>query len=399
MQNPTKKIVQQILKSVTFSVTLTVSLMLLAGTSANAQCTELVPGLLEPIGTVLTDQGNLLVAESGDNTPGSGRVSIVDPSGNRRTLLAGLPSAPADVGDPSGPTGMMMRGRKLYLAIGVGDVGIAGPRPGTTLENPNGPSSPIFSSVLLLQFSASTENSTTGFTLTPADEESLADGQEVVLSNGGGDRLRIQSVVDFPNFIPFPLDDVPDNIQVSNPFSLAAIDHSLYVTDGGRNLVWQTDLKTGAFSELVNFPDIPNPLFPTLGGPFLQPVPTGIAVAGGKLLVTLLRGAPFPTGTSTVEEIDPSTGSDTVLIDNLTSAIDVVPQMKKGHVRYFVLEFSSEGPFFSGPGTVLRFDDPAGPPVVIADCLTTPTSMTRDIRTGTLYISEVTGSVATIPLR
>ncbi len=153
-----------------------------AGTPAKAQCTEVLSGLREPIGSLLTDQGNLLISESGDATPGSGRISIVDPSGNRRTLLDGLPSAPADVGDPSGPTGIIMRGRNLYVLMGTGDVGIMGPRPGTTLENPNGPSSPIFSSVLVMQFSAETENWTTGFTLTPDDEQALADGEVVTLS-------------------------------------------------------------------------------------------------------------------------------------------------------------------------------------------------------------------------
>ncbi len=173
----------------------------------------------------------------------------------------------------------------------------------------------------------------------------------------------------------------------------------LYVTDGGRNHVWQVDPSTRAFSPLVAFPDIPNPLFPTLGGPFLQAVPTGIAVAGDQLLVTLLRGAPFPTGTSTVEQIDPATGSDTTFINNLTTAIDIIPVRKQGAAKYFVLEHSSAGPFFAGAGEVLRFDDPAGPPVVLADCLTLPSSMTFDKSTGTLYVTEVDGSLVAIPFR
>ncbi len=292
-----------------------------------------------------------------------------------------------------------MRGRNLYVLMGVGDVGIMGPRPGTTLENPNGPSSPIFSSVLVMYFSAETENATNGFTLTPDDEQALADGEVVTLSNGGRDRIRIQLLVDFPNFIPFPLPDVPDNIQVSNPFGLVALRGMLYATDGGRNHVWQVDLATKAFSPLVAFPNIPNPLFPDLGGPFLEAVPTGIAVSGGQLLVTLLRGAPFPTGTSTVEQIDPATGGDTTLIDNLTTAIGIIPITKQGATQYFVLEASSAGPFFAGNGDFLLFEDPAGPPVVLADCLTLPSSMTLNRNTGTLYVTEVDGSLLTVPFR
>jgi hypothetical protein len=45
----------------------------------------------------------------------------------------------------------------------------------------------------------------------------------------------------------------------------------------------------------------------------------------------------------------------------------------------------------------LRFDDPAGPPTVIADCLTVPSSMTLDKKTGTLYVTQVDGSLISIP--
>jgi hypothetical protein len=120
--------------------------------SAKAQCPPnvLTSGLRTPLGITQSNQNNLVVSKSG--TSGvlhSGRISIVEPDGTRHTLLDGLPSAPNDIGDPSGPAGVFMRGRTLYVAIGVGD---------TTLPNqfPNpSPSSPIFSSVLAIHFSAS----------------------------------------------------------------------------------------------------------------------------------------------------------------------------------------------------------------------------------------------------
>jgi hypothetical protein len=64
---------------------------------------------------------------------------------------------------------------------------------------------------------------------------------------------------------------------------------------------------------------------------------------------------------------------------------------------YLVLQYASAGPFFQGSGLVLRFDDPAGPPSVIASCLTRPTSMTLNEKTGTLYVTEEAGHVVTIP--
>lgn len=371
----------------------------LAAASAHAQCTEITSGLRQPIGMALSSKGNLFVAESGSADLQSGRITIVDPSGNQRTLIDHMPSAPSDVGDPSGPTGIIMRGRKLYLAIGVGDVGIAGPRPGTTLENPNGPSSPIFSSILQIHVSDFVEKNTAGFNLTSDDQQALADGEVVTLSNGGRDKITLSLVTDFPNFIPFPLPDVPDNIQVANPFGLVVSGGFFYVTDGGRNLLWQVNPATGSQAEFVAFPDIPNPLFPNLGGPFLQAVPTGVAGFNGQVLVTLLRGAPFPTGSSTVELIDPQSGTDTQFIANLTTAIGILPLRPKGGPGFLVLEHSSFGPFFAGPGEVLRFDDPANPPVVLADCLSFPTSMVWNMKTGILYVSQLEGSVVTIPFQ
>ena len=207
----------QLIPSIVSALLLAAIAFLLGAARTQAQCTQILSGLREPIGSGLTDQGNLLISESGTGEAHTGRLLIVDPDGNLRTLLDGLPSAPADVGDPSGPTGFVMRGRILYLLIGTGDVGIMGPRPGTTLENPNGPSSPIFSSILAIHISPFVERNTMGFTLAPEEEQALADGQVVTLSNGGPDKITIQVVVDFPNFIPFPLPDVPDNIQVSKP--------------------------------------------------------------------------------------------------------------------------------------------------------------------------------------
>jgi len=64
----------------------------LAAIEARAQCPPIVSGLREPLGVALTNQGNLLVSETGTIPPDSGRISIVEPNGQRRTLLQGLPS-------------------------------------------------------------------------------------------------------------------------------------------------------------------------------------------------------------------------------------------------------------------------------------------------------------------
>jgi hypothetical protein len=387
-------------KSIGFSFVLTALAVLVAAARASAQCTELISGLELPLGTALTNRGNLLVSESGTGAADTGRISIIDRSGNRRTLLAGLPSAINDVGEASGPAGLFMRGRTLYVAMGTGDAGRPGPFPGTTIPNPAGVSSPIFSSILAIHFSARVERVTSGFTLTTADEQALADGQIVTLLNARAQRITIQMAANFPDYVPFPLPFFEDNVQLSNPFHLLGMDDQLYVTDGGRNLVWDVNVPTRSFSELVAFPPIPNPAFPEVGGPFLDAVPSGIAGFGDQLLVTLFRGFPFPPEVSTVELVNPETGSASVFISGLRSAIDALPIRQRGDTDFLVLQHNSGEvllPPFTGPGLLLRFTTPLAQPTLIADCLTRPTSMTLDRKRGTLYISEFGGRVVTIP--
>ncbi|MDQ3254339.1 MAG: ScyD/ScyE family protein [Acidobacteriota bacterium] len=401
------------LASVRLSLTLVAATVLLAGAQANAQVicpvTELTSGLRLPLGITQSNQNNLLVSETGTTALHSGRISIVDLDGNRRTLLDGLPSGINDVNEPSGPAGLFLRGRTLYVAIGVGDVALIGrnsmgqPIPGTAVPNPNGPSSPIFSSILAVHFSANVEKRTGGFTLSFADQQALAAGERVRLSNGGGDKITIELVANFPDFTPNPLPFFPPNVRVSNPFDLVAVGNQLYVTDGGMNLIWQVDISTGAFSTLATFPPIPNPLFGTIGGPVVEAVPTGIADSDGQLLVTLFLGFPFPPNVSVVEQVDPQTGDHAPLITGLKTAIDVLPIKEGGDTDYLVLQHTSGvgPPFvppFLRPGLLLHFETPDGPPTVIANCLNRPTSMTLDEKTGTLYVTEFAGRLVAIPV-
>ena len=391
---------QQIITSISRFITLLVALLFLTG-SVSAQCPEpptdtFATSLRAPLSSALTNQGNILISETGTTTLRSGRISILDQLGNRRTLLDGIPSAINDVNEPAGPAGIFMRGRTLYVAIGTGDAGRPGPAQGTTMVNPNPVSSPIFSSVLGIQFSANTEDTTSGFTLTPADDQSLANGETVVLSDTAGGTLRIRLIVDFPNYVSNPLPTFAQNIQLSNPYGLVAVDDALYVTDGGRNRVWQVDLLTGSFSTLVTFAPIANPFFGIAGGPFLDAVPTGITALNNKLLVTLFRGVPFPPGASTVQEIDIASATQSVLIGNRKTAIDVIPLDEDGDVDYLVLQHASAGLFFASPGLVLRFEDPAASPTTVKGCLVRPTSMTLNKKTGTLYITEYGGRVVAI---
>ena len=348
--------------------------------------TTIASGLVAPMGVTQSNLGNLIVAETGTATARTGRLSIVGKDGTRRTLLWGLPTGVADVGDPSGPSGVFMQGRTLYVAIMVGDVGLAGGAPGAVLPNPT-PSSPIFSSVLAVRFSANVERTVTnGYELTLADQYALASGERLTFGRGA-DAVTIELVADFENYIPSFHPTVPNNVRISNPFGVVAVDDQLFVTDGGRNLVWQVDIPTGAISILATFPAIANPIFP-FGGPFIEAVPTGITYAAEHLLVTLFRGFPFLAGTSVVERIDPETGAHAPLLTGFKTAIAVAPQ----GADYLVLHHTSGGPGpfpTAGPGGLLRVT-PGSAPSVIADCLSRPTSMAVDGKTGLVYVNELT---------
>jgi hypothetical protein len=384
-------------KSFTFVAVLTSTLILFATSSASAQCpVSVVAGGLEgPIGITESNQGRFFVSETGPAVVNSGRISIVDTSGGRRTLLSGLPSGlSGSIGEFSGPTGVFMRGRTLYVLIGEGNSTLPGPFPGAELPNPN-PASPLFSSILAVHISAHTEEITTGFTLTAEQQQALAAGEKVTLSNGAGDKIQIELVVNFPNFVDNPNLPPPFVIH-SNPFDLVVVGNQAFVTDGGQNLVYEVNIATGAFSDLATFPPIPNPL--PFGPPVVEAVPTGITYFHGQLLVTLFRGFPFPVGSSVVEQVNPSTGAHSVLISGLSTAIDVLPITSKGDTDYLVLEFSTDM-LGGGPGSLLRFETPTSTPTVLAGCLVTPTSMTLDEKTNTLYITELaTGRVVSVPI-
>src|SRR6185369_13026628 len=221
--------------------------------SASAQAgttSVLTAGLNTPTRISVSPQGNLLVAEAG-NGPNTGRISIIDPAtGSRRTLVDGLPSgfAPPE-GDASGPSGLEMRGRTLYVVIGAGDGTMNGPVPGTELPNPN-PSSPFLSSVLSIRLSALAEDTTQGFTIAAADQGSLGFKK---LSDGAGNELVIELVTNFRNFSEEPIPGFPTTVRASNPFGIALRGNTLYVVDASQNLVWEVDSDTGATRRFVTF--------------------------------------------------------------------------------------------------------------------------------------------------
>jgi hypothetical protein len=375
----------------------------LAGGAVDAaDCTTLAAGFRAPIGSVITNQGNLVVSETGTaNVPNSGRISIVSPDGSRRTLLDGLPQGTnAAGGDASGPNAISMRGRTLYVAIGQGDTVIPGPVPGTAQPNPN-VSSPIFSSVLAIHLSAAAEKTAQGFVLSAQDQFTLAGGGRVMLSNAGSDKVSIELVANFPDYLSEPLPAYAGNVRNSNPFDMIAVDDSMFVTNGGLNRLHKVDLASGAYADLTLFDRIPN-LPGAAGPPSVEAVPTGIAYDNGMVLVSLLSGGPFLPGVSRVKAVDPVTGDQADFLTGLRTAIDVLPVHEGDDTDYLVLEnnFAPAPPFPPTGASIRRFEMPGGSSAVVSGCtMHRPTSMSIDRKTGTVYVTELLlGTVVTVPL-
>lgn len=240
------------------------------------------------------------------------------------------------------------------------------------------------------------EATTTGVTLTLADHQALKSGQTLIRSDTRGQRMVIQLIADFPDYAPEPRPNFADNVRHSHPYGIAADDDFLYVVDAGFNKVRKLDLVSGVEQTLTSFPPTPNP---QAGPPFIENVPTSIHWNGDQLLVTLLSGAPFIPGLSQVRQVDPVTGANTALIHGLRAAVDVIPlSSDDAPAGFLTLEFDLNFPA-PGPGRLQFFSTPDASPVVLANCLTTSSSMLFDRKSDRVVITELaTGRLVTLQL-
>lgn len=372
--------------------------LVLASVNAGAQSATtsvFATGLRAPTKIIVTPKGNLLVAESG-NGSNTGRVSIIDRNGNRRTLVDGLPSGFAPpANEPSGPSGLALRGRTLYVVIGAGDGTIRGPVPATEMPNPN-PSSPFLSSVFSIRLSPQAEETTEGFTLTFADQIALQNRGFLDLTDAVGNDISVEVVVNFPNFTSEPRPNFAGNVRASNPFGVEVKGSKLYVVDASQNSVTEVDSKTGETRTLVRFGPKPNPAFP-LGPPVIDVVPDSIRLVGKSLLVPFLTGFPFPPGAAEVRKIRLANNSNEPFIAGLTSAIDVLA-IEGASNQFFTLEFSTNQ-LMGAPGRLSLFRQTDAAPVVLVNNLTSPTSLARDPVSGNLFVTEIfTGRVIRVQI-
>ena len=405
---------------------LSLAVLALAASGLEAQGI-LASGTKTPVKITRTAGGNFMLAESGTGA-NDGRVRLLSIWGDRYNLLSGLPSGMTPEGTALGPTAVADAHGTIYIVIGEGDIKGESSTP-QQVPNPNGPSSPIFSSVIEARFTPVPDGIRTGFVLTADDIMSLADGNTVTLENAGGESVSLSLLVDFRDFIP----DARLRVRQANPFagavvgSLTADDLTdlgftgtiedanylgqldpdsevgqrlrertvVYVVDAGMNTISSVSASTGRSHVLTRFAAQPNPVFPALGGPVTDPVPTSIVPrADGTLLVTTLGGFPFAAGTSKVWSVDPATGAATPWIEGLTTATNVI----EVNGAIYVLEVSTN--LLAGaPGQILRYDSPTATPTVLAGGIIGGTGLAYEPHRNELIVTETfTGLVKRIPL-
>ena len=360
--------------------------------AAYAQPTVIATGLTAPQKLILTPRGNLLVTEP-SLSPYSGRVSYITRAGARRSLIEGLPSAAAARGEPAGPTAMALVERRLYLGIGIGNAEEL-TTAGAVIHRTAGIASPLFGSILQIDFSQDVDVIGGTFQMTSAHAWSLSDGATIELNDGAGTTARVSLLSRFPLSEPDPA----GGYLFSNIWGMAlsADGRILYVTDGSTNALNSVDTATGRWRRITRFPVIPNPS--PIGPPRIHAVPTNVRLYENQLLVSFLSGFPFPREATHVAVVTPSTGAAEPFMNYLTSAVDVLWRTRaNGQKQFFVLEFSTNQMMNPAPpGRLIRYDGWEGR-MVLSD-LRAPSNMAYDPATNDLLILEISGRILQLRL-
>jgi hypothetical protein len=301
----------------TLPTTVAICALLVVSSSPAQNVTVFAEGLQRPLRATFTPQGNLLVSEGGLPAPNTGRLSLLDRSGARRSIIEGLPSGPAHFTLPYGPTSTAIDGNIVYLLIGEG---VYSGSPPNVVINPQGPASPIFSSILKIVFSAEIDRLRGTFRLGSADQWALLDGYDVELSNDAGERARVLLLTALRPLVRNVLGG-PSPTRQSDPYGLVldSENATLYFSDPGMETVSRVDTTIGRPQVMVRF--LP---FVREDGVSVDNVPTGLCRIEDRLYVGFLSGAPFPAGEASVNSVDLRSGASEQAIRGLTAVTDVL---------------------------------------------------------------------------
>lgn len=155
---------------------------------------------------------------------------------------------------------------------------------------------------------------------------------------------------------------VPD----SNPYGVLALPGRVVIADAGGNDLIQVSAR-GVISTLAVFPPVPRP---TPGPPFVQAVPTSVALGpDGEFYVGVLTGGPFTIGLANVYRVPAHGGTPVVAYTGFTNIIDIAFGPDGS---LYVLEIARNAiPNFGAGGRLVRIaadgtrtDIVAGPPLI-----------------------------------
>lgn len=228
----------------TFIASLAAVVFLHAQVAPTVFAQDLTTGL---IGINIDAEGNIWATENGTGND-DGRITIIDPAGNKTVFMTGLPSTFIQAtGEVVGSYRTHQRpNNKVLIVVGEGD-------------------HPLSETILLVD--------KTGFT--PGTPLTLQD---------------VEQVIDHGAFIHGL------GFEQSNPFHVDwDAQGNMYTADAGANSIVKREAATGNLSIVKTLDRFPNPL--PFGPPMVDPVPTkALRKPDGTFFVSQLTGFPFLQG-------------------------------------------------------------------------------------------------------
>jgi len=274
-------------------------------------------GLSAPVSTTLINDAAIgagfLIAELGTGN-GDGRVTFLEDGTNaRHEVVVGLPSDIDSEGFPSGCHDVLLTGSDLYVAIG-----------NTVL--------PLGYKSVVLRYDLST---------TP-----WVPGSRALTLGDAADVINVRHFVQNLGYAD------------TNVYALAEgkFGH-IGIVDSGANSLLKYNPNTGGLAHVVEFPKLPNPIFP-IGPPEIDPVPTKVRFDGQRMQVSTLTGFPFLPGLAKIYRVA-GDGTLTVVQEGLTLVTDFDFDPADGGL--VVSEFSAgfdlaAGGFVPNSGSVVKID-------------------------------------------
>ncbi len=294
------------------------------------------------IGIEVDAAGNIWVTESGTGND-DGRITIIDPAGNKTLFMTGLPSTYIQAaGEITGSYRTYQRpNNKVFIVVGEG-------------------SHPQSETIMIVDKS----------TFTPGTPLTLANVEQIIYH---GTFIHAQG---FVQSNPFNIDWDPEG--------------NIYTADAGANSIVKWDKNTGNLSIVKTLDRFPNPL--PFGPPMIDPVPTkALRKPDGTFHVCQLTGFPFIEGAAKVYNLD-TAGNLSVHAEGFSCLTNMAFDPKDGNLC--VMQFGVFGPvdstlnFILGTAAVIKLLPDGSRDTIAQGIGGLSSSFTFDGK-GSLYVTDL----------